>query len=544
MMICRVTSFWDLHLSPPACHALVPALDNLTQVASTDQSCVFSPGYRASGVLLHLTSLPSPHGIGDFGPAAYRWIDALASAGQNWWQILPIGPPGSGNSPYTPLSTFACNPLLISPEGLIEEGLLEPSDFSAQRFPEEHVDFGAVIPLKNDLLDRAWQRFCSGEHPALRSSLWAFCKAQSRWLDDFALFMVLKARFGGVAYTDWPAPFLMRDPEALQQASRELAGAIERVKWEQFICFRQLGRLRQHAARRGVKLFGDLPIFVSADSADVWANPSLFLLDQQRRPEFVAGVPPDYFSATGQLWGNPVYDWQALKRTGYAWWIDRLRSLLGHHDVVRLDHFRGFSAAWHVPAGSPTAENGQWVPGPGADFFAELRQQLGGLPFVAEDLGTITDDVRELLADFRFPRMGVLQFAFDGDLTNAFLPRNLVENMIAYTGTHDNDTTRGWYRTLPEEHRTFLWEYLDSEPRNESAVAWTLIDLAWSSRSAVAIAPLQDVLNLGSEARMNLPGVAENNWAWRCTEQQMSQIAWEELQALTHRADRLVHQLA
>lgn len=516
----------------------MPALENLTEVATTDQSCIFPPGYRASGILLHITSLPSPYGIGDFGPAAHRWIDMLADAGQTWWQILPIGPSNAGNSPYTPLSTFACNPLLISPDGLIEDGLLEPAECQHSGLPDDRVDYNAVIPYKQRLLDHAWARFRGGEFASLNTALSAFCKAQSRWLDDFALFMVLKERFNRVSYVDWPTQFLMRDPAALDAVRQEAADSILRVKWEQFLAFRQLSRLRQHAARRGVRLFGDLPIFVSADSSDVWSHPSLFLLDEYRRPLFVAGVPPDYFSETGQLWGNPVYDWAEHKRTGYAWWIDRLRSLLGHHDVVRLDHFRGFCAAWHVPAGSPTAETGEWVPGPGADFFTELRQQLGGLPFVAEDLGTITDDVRQLLADFRFPRMSVLHFAFDDDETNAFLPHNTTENVIAYTGTHDNDTSRGWYRNQSAKSRKFLWDYIGCEPRDESEVAWTLIEMAWNSRAAVAIAPLQDVLNLGSEARMNMPGVADNNWAWRCTEQQMSQIAWAGLEHLTARCGR------
>ena len=508
---------------------------------STDQSCLFPPGYRASGVLLHVTSLPSRFGIGDFGPEAIRWIDTLADGGQSWWQILPIGPTGAGNSPYTPLSTFACNPLLISPEGLIDEGLLREDECLQLHFAEGHVDFAGVIPYKKMLLDIAWKRFTEGGFPALAAAMNAFSKSETRWLDDFALFVVLKQRFGGVSYVDWPIEYVKRDVAALDHIRLELNEEIGRVKWEQLMCFRQLSRLRQHAARRGVRLFGDIPIFVSADSADVWAHPNIFQLDENRRPRLVAGVPPDYFSATGQLWGNPVYDWAELKRTGYDWWIDRLRSLLGHHDVIRLDHFRGFSAAWHVPAGAPTAETGEWIEGPGADFFTELRQQLGGLPFVAEDLGTITDDVRQLLADFRFPKMSVLQFAFDQDEQNAFLPHNTVENMIAYTGTHDNDTSRGWYHELSPENRAYFWRYIGCEERSESEVAEIMIDMAWSSRAAVAIAPMQDLLNLGSEARMNTPGVADGNWSWRCTHEQISRVAWEHFRNLTHRTGRQLH---
>jgi len=516
------------------------ALDNLTQVVSTDQSCLFPPGYRASGVLLHVTSLPSRYGIGDFGPEAIRWIDALADHGQSWWQILPIGPPDKGNSPYTPLSTFACNPLLISPEGLMDEGLLLPEECQFDVFSHDHVDFDSVIAFKKILLDFAWKRFSSGGFSALSAALDAFNKSEARWLDDFALYVVLKERFGGASYVDWPRPYAMRDVATIDNVRVEFNEAIGRVKWEQLLAFRQLSRVRQHAARRGVRLFGDIPIFVSADSADVWAHPDIFQLDECRRPRFVAGVPPDYFSATGQLWGNPVYDWAALKRTGYAWWIDRLKSLLGHHDVIRLDHFRGFSAAWHIPQGSPTAETGEWVEGPGADFFTELRQQLGGLPFVAEDLGTITDDVRQLLADFRFPKMSVLQFAFDGDDQNAFLPHNAVENMIAYTGTHDNDTSRGWYGELSDDNQEHFWNYLHSEPRDESEVASIMIDLAWGCRAAVAIAPLQDLLNLGAEARMNTPGVANGNWAWRSTPEQMHQIPWHQIRESTSRNGRQI----
>jgi 4-alpha-glucanotransferase len=499
---------------------------------------VFAPGYRASGVLLHVTSLPSPHGIGSFGPEALQWIDLLADAGQTWWQILPIGPPDKGNSPYTPLSTFACNPLLISPEWLIEDGLLNESECeSGDAFPEDHVDFDRVIPWKEQLLETAYKNFLAnrdGVASRLGSEFRTFCEVQNRWLDDFALFVALKQKFGGANYTTWPSDLLHRDAAATKQAAGELAGEIERVKFDQFLVFRQLARVRAHAASRGIKLFGDLPIFVSADSADVWSHPDLFMLDEDLRPKFVAGVPPDYFSATGQLWGNPVYDWAALRRSGYAWWIDRLRSLMQQHDLVRLDHFRGFSAAWHVPAGSETAEKGAWVDGPGAEFFLEVKRALDGLPFVAEDLGTITDDVRQLLADFNFPKMGVLQFAFDGDSTNAFLPHHSVENMVMYTGTHDNDTTLGWYRTLSEPHRDAFWSYLKWEGlKDEQQVAPLMLRMAWATKAAISIAPMQDILGLGGDARMNMPGVAQGNWAWRCTAAELKSAPWGALHELT-----------
>jgi 4-alpha-glucanotransferase len=511
-------------------------------------SSVFPADYRASGILLHVTSLPSPHGIGGFGPEAIRWIDLIAEAGQTWWQILPIGPPDKGNSPYTPLSTFACNPLLISPESLIADGLLDEEACEViEPFPEDHVDFDRVIVWKEKLLSQAYANFHSNRNGIMAkmdSEFRTFCEEQVRWLEDFALFVALKQTFKDANYVDWPRDFVQREKAVLCSAMVELAEQITRIKFDQFLVFKQLHAVRQHAANRGVKLFGDLPIFVSPDSSDVWSHPSLFLLDEDRRPKFAAGVPPDYFSETGQLWGNPLYDWAAHRRSGYAWWVDRLRSLMEQHDLVRLDHFRGFSAAWHVPVGEPTAVNGQWVEGPGADFFHEVKRALGGLPFVAEDLGTITDDVRALLAEFAFPKMGVLQFAFDGDDTNAFLPHHSVKNMVVYTGTHDNDTSLGWYRTLSEPHRECFWSYAKTnqvrvQTQDESEVPWLMLQLGWSTKAAIAISPMQDILQLGSEARMNMPGVAEGNWAWRCSPQQLASASWQRLKQLTVQSSRL-----
>lgn len=508
-----------------------------------NKSAVFPEGYRVSGILLHVTSLPSPHGIGGFGPEAIAWIDQLAEAGQTWWQILPIGPPDKGNSPYTPLSTFACNPLLVSPEELVAAGLLSENECElSEPFAEDYCDFDRVVPWKEHLLALAFKNYRSnrnGVMASLHSAFQTFCEEQANWLDDFSLFVALKQKYEFSHYLKWPREIVRRESAAIQEAMQELASEIERAKFDQFIVFRQLHRVRAHAAKRGIKLFGDLPIFVSPDSSEVWAHPDLFMLDEELRPKFVAGVPPDYFSATGQLWGNPVYDWAALRRSGYAWWVDRLRSLLQLHDLVRLDHFRGFSAAWHVPEGAPTAVEGEWVDGPGEDFFFEVKRSLGGLPFVAEDLGTITDDVRELLAQFSFPKMGVLQFAFDGDPTNAFLPHHSVENMVMYTGTHDNDTSLGWYQTLSEPHRESFWEYLGESSHDESDVAWRMIQLAWKTTAAVAIAPLQDILGLGGEARMNMPGIAQGNWAWRCTPVEMAAASWNRLAKLTFEARRI-----
>ena len=366
-----------------------------------------------------------------------------------------------------------------------------------------------------------------------------FCHEQAHWLEDYALFRALKFRYNGAYYLEWPRELVQRVPKALAQARNDLANQIDQVCFAQFLLFRQGERLQKHARAKGLRLIGDLPFFVSPDSSDVWANPELFLLDDQRRPRFRAGVPPDYFSSQGQLWGNPVYDWEALRRTGYRWCIDRLRALLVHVDVIRLDHFRGFAAAWHVPAGAPTAQNGQWVPGPGADFFNAVKKELGALPFIAEDLGVITADVNTLRDQFHVPGTRVLQFAFDGGSDNPFLPHNYPSNAVVYTGTHDNPTSREWYEELPASQRQNLWRYLNSPQAASREVAWDLMRLAWSSPAALAIAPLQDLLNLGAEGRMNVPGRAEGNWSWRSTEELLSTADFHKLRDLTRSSNRL-----
>jgi len=498
----------------------------------------FPPGYRASGVLLHVSSLPSPYGIGDVGPAALAWVDRLHEAGQGWWQALPLGPTGYGNSPYQSLSSFVGNELLISPDGLIDDGLLRTSDCEGKSFAAASVDYDLVIPFKNQLFETAWTNFSGGARPDLRSDFDRFCHDRAHWLDDYALFRALKAKYKGVYYLEWPAELVQRNPAAVTSARRELAGHIDQVRFAQFLLFRQVERLGEHARAKGVRLIGDLPFFVSPDSSDVWANPELFLLDSRHRPRFVAGVPPDYFSSQGQLWGNPVYDWDALRRTGYRWCIDRLRALLAHVDAIRLDHFRGFAAAWHVPAGAPTAQSGRWVPGPGAAFFNAVQRELGTLPFIAEDLGLITPDVRALRDQFRVPGTRVLQFAFDGHSDNPYLPDNYILNTVVYTGTHDNPTTREWYEQLPDAQRRTLWSYLKRPEGRRSEAAAALMQLAWSSKAALAIAPLQDMLNLGTEARMNVPGRAEGNWRWRCREDMLSAPEIESLRDLTKRSDR------
>lgn len=503
-----------------------------------DNFAPFPEGYRASGLLLHITSLPSAHGIGDMGPSAFAWIDRLCDAGQGWWQALPLGPTGSFNSPYQSLSSFAGNGLLVSPDSLIEDELLRPEDSEGHSFPTTAVEYDAVMSCKIRLLDTAWNNFNSGRRGDLRSAYDQFRHEQAEWLEDYALFRMLKFKHGGACYLDWPEDLVRRDPSALALARQELAEVIDKLCFAQFLLFRQARRLKEYAHAKGVRLIGDLPFFVSPDSCDVWVNPELFLLDENLRPRFVGGVPPDYFSETGQLWGNPVYDWEALRQTGYRWCIKRIAAQLAFVDVIRLDHFRGFEAAWHVPAGSPTARDGKWVPGPGAGFFDAVRSEFGALPFIAEDLGLITPEVCELRDQFHLPGTKVLQFAFDGHSDNPHLPHNYIPNSVVYTGTHDNDTTVGWFEELPAEQRKEIWSYLKRSGGDSRELARELIRLAWSSIAALAIVPLQDLLNLGTEARMNVPGAAEGNWRWRFTENMLSPEAFLWLKDLTETSSR------
>ena len=498
----------------------------------------FPAGYRASGILLHVTSLPSPYGIGDLGSAAFSWIDSLHSAGQRWWQVLPLGPTGYGNSPYQSISSFAVNPTLISPDSLISDGLLKPADCRG-RFAASAVDYGAVIPFKNRLIETAWMNFKAGASKDLRPLYDEFRGQQEHWLNDYALFEALKSRFQGEYYLDWPEEFVQRRTDSLNAARGELADQIDQVRFAQFLLFRQTDQLKDYAHSKGVKLIGDLPFFVSPDSSDVWADPEFFLLDERRRPRFVAGVPPDYFSAEGQLWGNPVYNWDALRATGFRWSIDRLRALLAHVDAIRLDHFRGFAAAWHIPAGAATAQPGRWVQGPGSGFFEAVQEELGSLPFIAEDLGFITPDVPALRDQFQLPGTRVLQFAFDGHADNPYLPDNFISNTVAYTGTHDNAPTREWYEQLPEYQRQNFWNYLKRAPGATEDAAPLLVDLAWKSRAALAVAPLQDVLNLGAESRMNIPGLANGNWRWRSSGDMASDRAFRWLRDLTEMSKRV-----
>jgi 4-alpha-glucanotransferase len=468
---------------------------------------------RRSGILLHPTSLPGPFGIGDLGPQAFRWLDFLAAAGQTIWQILPLNPPGFGDSPYQCLSDSAGNALLISPERLQAEGLLTGGELAqAPAFAQGAADMQGAASVKLNLFRRAHARLQSGANPGLAADFGRFCEAEKSWLADFALFLALKRAHEQRPWWEWEPDLAQCGPAAVSQARAEHADAVAEAAFEQFLFFRQWDAVREYARGKGILLIGDLPIFPALDSAEVWSHRSYFQLDEQGRPTVVAGVPPDYFSSTGQLWGNPVFSWEALERDGYAWWIRRLRAALRFADRIRLDHFRGYVQYWAVPAGNPTAVHGRWMPGPGESLFRAVRDSLGGLPFLAEDLGVITPDVVALREQFGFPGMRVLQFAFEGGADNPFLPHNFEPHTIVYTGTHDNDTSAGWYRSLSEADRKIVDRYLHP-PEGEFARAF--IRLAWSSVAETAICPLQDLFGLGGEARMNFPGRTGGNWSWR-----------------------------
>ncbi|MBN1889655.1 MAG: 4-alpha-glucanotransferase [Thermoflexales bacterium] len=500
---------------------------------------------RAAGVLLHPTSLPGPDGIGDLGPWAYRWIDFLAATGSSLWQVLPLGPTGYGDSPYQCFSAFAGNPYLVSPQVLLEEGLLTEADLADRpSFPAGRVDYGQVIPWKLTLLDRAFARFQSEPAPSLRAEFADFCSAQAYWLEDFALFMAIKeAHNDGGSWDGWPALLRGRNAPALQEARRTYAEAVQRHAFRQFLFFRQWSALHTYAAEKAITIIGDIPIFVAYDSADLWAHPELFYVDAKGHLTVVAGVPPDLFSPTGQLWGNPLYRWDVHAAAGYAWWVARLRATLQQVDLVRLDHFRGFAAYWEVKAGLPTAEKGRWVKGPGADLMQALQQALShdhgtSLPIIAEDLGFITPDVAELRDGFGLPGMKVLSFAFGGDPDDIFLPHNYSANYVVYTSTHDNDTARGWYDKASEKERDFCRRYL---ARDGHDISWDTIRLAWSSVAKWAVTQLQDLLSLGSEARMNFPGRQAGNWNWRMPEDALDEFVrtrFEEMNWIYGRAER------
>jgi 4-alpha-glucanotransferase len=469
---------------------------------------------RASGILLHPTSLPGRYGLGDLGAWAYKFVDYLETHDQRLWQVLPLGPTSYGDSPYQALGAFAGNPLLVSLDQLAEQGWLTDSDLADAAFPDDKVEYGDVIPFHFDRLFRAYQHFKAKAGQAARAEFESWCADNATWLDDFALFMALKNAHGGRPWVEWETELVQRDPAALAAARAAHAEAIESVKFYQWQFYSQWGALKAYANARGISLVGDAPIFVAHDSSDVWANPELFYLDDQGYPTVIAGVPPDYFSATGQRWGNPLYRWDVMAEDDYAWWINRLRQTLATVDMVRIDHFRGFEAYWEIPATEATAVIGQWVKAPGQDFFQSVKRQLGDLPIIAEDLGVITPEVEALRDDFGLPGMKVLQFAW-GDFTGAepFLPHNHVPNCVVYSGTHDNNTSVGWFQeeATPDMKR-HLNTYLDREVRD---IQWELIRLGEMSVARWFVTPLQDVLGLDSSARMNLPGREGGNWSWR-----------------------------
>ncbi|MEN8234862.1 MAG: 4-alpha-glucanotransferase [Actinomycetota bacterium] len=489
---------------------------------------------RSSGVILHPTSLPGRYGVGDLGSAAHRWVDRLADTETGLWQILPVGPTGYGDSPYQCFSAFAGNVNLVSPELLVANELID--DPGTPAFPDDHVDYGSVIPWKRRLLAEAHDTFSRGGGDSDLGDAFDRFRTQQNWLDDYALFMAIKIDQGGGSWQDWPEALRLRETGALAEVRNRLSGTIERIRFSQFLFFQQWDDLHRHAADRGVRIIGDVPIFVAGDSADVWASPERFRLDAKHRPTVVAGVPPDYFSETGQLWGNPLYDWDHHAETGYAWWAERLRSTFEIADIARIDHFRGFADYWEIPADAETAIDGAWHDGPGVALFDAVRERLGDLPIIAEDLGDLSDKVPELLERVGFPGMRVLAFAFSSDDTNPFLPHNYPVETIAYTGTHDNDTTLGWWESAPEAEREFAGRYLSVDPADPVAA---FLEALWGSRAMFAIAPLQDLLRLGSPGRMNIPGTTDANWQWRVSASQLEDDRWfDELSDLNQRHGR------
>ena len=470
---------------------------------------------RSSGILLHPTSLPGKYGIGSLGKEAYKFVDFLKKANQKLWQIFPLGPTGYGDSPYQCFSTFAGNPYLIDFDLLIEQNLLTEEDLRDVDFGgnEEYIDYGAIYNQKYPLLRKAYDNFKANGNDYLKGKLDAFKAENNDWLNDYSLFISLKNHFNGLPWTEWPHDIKVREEAAVSKYREELADDIEYNNFIQCLFFTQWDNLKKYANDNGIKIIGDIPIFVAVDSSDAWANPEIFLFDPELKPVKVAGVPPDYFSATGQLWGNPLYDWDKLKELNYKWWVDRVRANLSTCDIIRIDHFRGFEAYWAVPYGDDTAINGQWVKGPGINLFNKIKEELGELPIIAEDLGLMTQGVIDLRDATGFPGMKILGFAFDSEEENDYLPHTYTKNCVVYTGTHDNDTLIGWFTKAKEKDKQFARDYLNSQ--TDDNIHWDAIRGAWSSVANMAIAPIQDFLGLGSEARINTPGVASGNWQWR-----------------------------
>lgn len=489
---------------------------------------------RSSGVLLHITSLPGPHGSGDLGAPAQHFVNWLASAGQSLWQVLPLSPAGPGNSPYQSVSAFAGNPLLVDLEDLVHCGWLPNVD--NQSFDNHRCDFSRMPPHRMAHLHRAWEGFLQSASQVHRDELASFCVKHSHWLDDYALFMVLDERHGG-PWSNWPEPLSQRQPQALADARNSAAGLLGFWQFVQWRFWVQWQRLREYARSAGVSIVGDAPIFVAHHSADVWANADQFLLDSDHQPEVVAGVPPDYFSATGQRWGNPLYRWEAMAQTGYRWWKDRLAHQFKQVDMVRLDHFRGFDSYWEIPATEATAMSGAWRRGPGLALFEAVEQELGALAIVAEDLGEITPDVTQLRLNCGFPGMRILHFAFGGNAANPYLPHNFEANTVAYTGTHDNNTTVGWWHHASDAERLSICNYMGSSMETEPH--WTLVRSLFQSVANTVVFPFQDVLGLNEQHRMNTPGLATGCWEWRFEWGQVGHLPAERLRAMTQAHGRL-----
>lgn len=495
---------------------------------------------RSAGILLHPSSLPGPFGIGDCGDEAYDFINFLHACGQSLWQTLPLGPTGYGDSPYQCFSAFAGNPLLINPGHLVRDGFL-PQDALSEvpNFPEDKVDYGWAIDYKSDLLQQAFTHFTNHKTASQEEALDAFNRENSWWLDDFALFMALKNHFssqeGGV-WNSWPADIRDRERDAIAHWSKKLEEQIAQIKFVQFLFFTQWGRLKRYANEKGIKIIGDMPIFVAFDSADVWSHPDLFYLREDGSPEFIAGVPPDYFSETGQRWGNPLYRWDRMKNNDYAWWASRLKSAFEVADILRIDHFRGFEAYWEIPADEPTAVVGRWVKGPGSHFFERMAEKLGDLPIIAEDLGVITPEVVSLRDESGFPGMKILQFGFGGEQNSDFLPHNFTPNCVVYTGSHDNETTLGWYQNASADERDHVRRYL---ARDGHDIVWSMIRLAHMSVARMAIIPMQDLMVLDNHARMNFPGRTGGYWSWRYRPEMLTNMIADRLNELTQIYGRL-----
>lgn len=473
---------------------------------------------RSSGVLLHPTSLPGKYGIGELGQEAYEFVNFLINSGQKLWQTFPLGPTGYGDSPYQCFSAFAGNPLLISLDILKKENLLTAKDLKLEEnFDDEKVDYGKVINFKMPLLKKAFENFKEKNDYLENNKFNRFCYDNCDWLDDYALYRAVKDHFGGKCWVNWDdKDIIFREEKAIKEYSEKLSDEIEYRKFLQFQFFKQWTELKSYANRNGIKVIGDIPIFVAFDSADAWANPELFLFDEERKPVQVAGVPPDYFSATGQLWGNPLYNWDKIKENNFQWWIERIKSNLKLSDIIRIDHFRGFAAYWGVPADEETAMNGKWYPAPGKELFTAIKESLGKLPIIAEDLGIITPDVDELREYFNFPGMKILQFAFTAGIESNHMPHCYKKNLVVYTGTHDNNTTVGWYKSLNAADKTLVKNYVNITKKNDD-IAWDFIREAFASTANIALIPAQDILGLDEDARMNTPSVSQGNWQWRYT---------------------------